>query len=253
MCPRKNQRSVFWNEEEKLVRFNHRLPSGTKQEDVMVGIDEDAKLLTITSKVASAHKDSSVITSSLFSFLKKKEGDTTSQVIRMEFNLPAGLNPNGFKAAIDAEGLLTLTFEKLVPNHSETPSDLVKVSVQWKSKKGVFHFKAHLPAGTKMEDMMVGIEGRKSLMIGICDLPKTEEGDTSTLMCFDGKNFRSFILPDGVNPNGFKTAMDDAGVLTVTFTKLKPQKKKLWPIAKKSLGCLAHAACLLIWKEGSFI
>ncbi|KAL9416718.1 hypothetical protein AB3S75_039831 [Citrus x aurantiifolia] len=229
------QRSLFWDEDENLVHFNYRLPSGTKREDVKVEIDEDGKLLiTILSKVAAAQNDSSMIISSLFSFLKKKEGDTTSQIIRMEFNLPAGLNPNGFKTAIVDEGLLTLTFKKLG---------------EWKNKKRVFHFKAYLPAGTKMDDMTVGIEGRKSLVIGIHDRLKKEEGDTSTLMCFNGKNFRSFILPDGVNPNGFETAMDDAGVLTVTFTKLKPEKKKLGPMAKKMLGCLADAALMLICGE----
>ncbi|KAL9416716.1 hypothetical protein AB3S75_039830 [Citrus x aurantiifolia] len=229
------QRSVFWDEDENLVHFNYRLPSGTKREDVKVEIDEDGKLLiTIISKVAGAHTDSSMIISSLFSFLNKKEGDTTSQIIRMEFNLPAGLNTNGFETAIVDEGLLTLTFKKLV---------------EWKNKKRVFHFKAYLPAGTKMNDMTVGIEGRKSLVIGIHDRLKKEEGDTSTSMCFNGKNFGSFILPDGVNPNGFKSAMDDDGVLTVIFTKLKPEKKKLGPIAKKTLGCLADAAGMLICGE----
>ncbi|KAL9416732.1 hypothetical protein AB3S75_039843 [Citrus x aurantiifolia] len=251
MCLGNNpyQCSDFWDEDENLVHFKYPLPPRTKREDVNVEIDEDGKLLIEISEGASSHSDPLSSASpwmivsgfSSLSLLKKKEGDTTSPINPMKFNLPAGLNTNGFKTAIDDEGLLTLTFKKLVPIHSETPSDLKNVLVKWKNKKGVFRFKAYLPAGLKMEDMMVGIEGRKSLMIGIRDLPKKEEGDTSTLMCSNGKTFRSFIFPDGVNPNGFKTAMDDAGVLTVTFTKLKPEKKKLGPVAKKTLGCLAQA------------
>ncbi|KAL9413611.1 hypothetical protein AB3S75_042155 [Citrus x aurantiifolia] len=251
------QCSVFWDEDENLVHFKCPLPPRTKREDVKVEIDEDGKLLIEISKWVSSHSDplSSASSwmiisgSSFLSFLTKNEGDTTSPIPPMEFNLPAGLNTNAFETVIDDEGLLTLTFKKLPPIHAETPSDLENASVEWKNKKRVSHFKALLPAGTKMDEMMVGIEGRKSLVIGIRDMAKKEGGHTSTLMCSNGMNFRSFILPDGVNPNGFKTAMDDAGVLTVTFTKLKPEKKKLRPIAKKTLGCLAHAACLLICEK----
>ncbi|KAK9185409.1 hypothetical protein WN943_025765 [Citrus x changshan-huyou] len=252
------QFSVSWDEDENLVHFKCRLPSTTKRGDVKVEIDEHGKLLIEEiSKVVSSHIDplssaSSLmirLRSSLLSFLKKNEGDTTSPIGPIEFNLPPGLDTNDFETEIDDDGLLTLTFKKLVPIHSETPSDLEKASVEWKNKKLVSHFKAYLPAGTKMDDMTVGIEGGKSLVIGIHDRLKKEEGDTSTRMCLNGKNFRSFILPDGVNPNGFETAMDDAGVLTVTFTKLKPEKKKLGPIAKKTLGCLADAAGMLICEK----
>ena len=219
-----------------------------------VEIDEHGKLLIRISKGVSSHSDplssaSSLIIrvgSFLLSFLKKNEGDTTSPIGPIEFNLPPGLDTNDFETEIDDDGLLTLTFKKLVPIHAETPSDLEKASVEWKNKKHVSHFKAYLPAGTKMDDMTVGIEGRKYLVIGIHDRLKKEEGDTSTLMCFNDKNFRSFNLPAGLNPNGFETAMDDAGVLTVTFTKLKPEKKKLGPRAKKTLGWLADAACMQI-------
>lgn len=250
------QRSVFWDEDENLVHFKYPLPSGTKKEDVKVEIDEDEKLLIEISKGVRSHIDplSSASSSmirfgpSFLSFAKKNEGDTASPIISMKFNLPAGLDPKGFKTAIDDEGLLTLTFKKLVAIHSETPFDL-KNDSEWvtakENNKDVVHFKANLAAGTKMGDVMVGIAGGNSLMIGLL---KKEEGDTNILKRFHGNNCWISFLPDGANPDGFKAAVDDAGVLTVTFTKLKPEKKKLMPSPKKILGYLAEVvpACLLI-------
>ncbi|KAK9185395.1 hypothetical protein WN943_025751 [Citrus x changshan-huyou] len=252
--------SVFWDEDENVVHFKHPLPSGTKKEDVKVEIDEDGKLLIKISKGVSSHSDllssvsSSLISfgSSFLSFPKKNEGETASPIISMKFNLPAGLDPNDSNTAIDDEGLLTLTFQKLVPIHCETPFALENVPEKWENAKvnhkDVVRFKAYLGAGTKREDMMVGIGGCNSLMIGIHDLWKKEEGATSTLMWLNDNNFRSFSLPVGVNPNSLETAVDDAGVLTVTVTKLKPEKKKLMSIAKKMLVCLAQAVptCLVI-------
>lgn len=238
--------SVFWEEDENLVHFKCPLASGTKPEDVRVGI-EGGKLLIVSEVETSRPLSSSPLITS-------EEGDITlnrydGKMISMKFNLPVGVNPNGFETSMDDDaGVLTVTFKKLVPILSravERPFDFYKAPMGWdgpvnEDSKGVVHFKAYLAAGTKMEDLIVGILGGKLLIIGQ-QLPEKEEGDTCSL----GKNCKSFILPRGVNPNGFEALMDDAGVLTVTFKKLKPEKKKKKLVSKsKLLGGLAEA-CLL--------
>lgn len=104
MCLGNNpyQCSVFWYEDENLAHFKYPLPSGAKQENVKVEIDEDGNLLTV-----------------FLSFPKKKEGDTTTPIISMKFNLPAGLDLAGFKTAIDDAGVLAVTFTKLKPQKPE--------------------------------------------------------------------------------------------------------------------------------------
>ncbi|KAK9175318.1 hypothetical protein WN944_027324 [Citrus x changshan-huyou] len=122
--------SVFWDEDANLVRFKYPLPIGTNQEDVTIEVDEDGNLLTMKSKVVSSHNDplssafnSMVISgSSLLSFLRKNEGDPATPIISMKFKLPAGLNLNGFKTAMDDAGVLTVTFTKLKPEKKKLVS-----------------------------------------------------------------------------------------------------------------------------------
>ena len=118
MCLGNNpyQCSVFWYEDENLVHFKYPLPPGAKQEDVKDEIDEDENLLTVS-----------------LSFPKKKEGDTTTPIISMKFNLPAGLDLVGFKTTIDDAGVLAVTFTKLKPQKPEKkkPMPIPKKMLGW--------------------------------------------------------------------------------------------------------------------------
>ncbi|KAL9416741.1 hypothetical protein AB3S75_039851 [Citrus x aurantiifolia] len=243
-----SMKSVLWEEDGSLVYFKGPLASGAKLEDVKVGT-EGGKLL-ITSTVACLRPLSSS------PLIISKEGD--GKMISMKFNLPAGVNPNGFETSMDDDaGVLTVTFKKLVPVLScaaERPFNFDNSLMGWdepvnEESKGVVHFKANLAGGTKREDLIVGILGGKMLIIGQ-QLQENEGGDDCSL----GKNCKSFILPPAVNPNGFETLMDDAGVLTVTFKELKPEKKKKKKklVSKlKWLGCLAQG-CLLAGSKLAF-
>lgn len=251
------QPSVFWDEDENVVHVKCPLPSPTKREDAKVEIDEHGKLLIQISKVVGSHSDPLSSASSwmirfgfcLLSFLKKKEGDTISQIGPMEFNLLEGLNTNDFETAVDDEGLLSLTFKKLVQR-----------SVFWDEDENLVHFNYRLPSGTKREDVKVEIDEDGKLLITILSKVAAAQNDSSmiisSLFSFLKKKEgdttsqiiqMEFNLPAGLNPNGFKTAIVDEGLLTLT--KLKPEKKKLGPIAKKTLGCLADAALMLICGE----
>ncbi len=232
-----------------MVHFKGRLASGMNLEDVKVGIE--GLTLLVTSKVASSHPYP------LFSapLTISEEADTSlnpygRKMISMKFSLPGGVNLNGFESSIDDDaGVLIVTFKKLNPINIKLSSiverlcDFHKAPMGWDEpfnieSKGVVRFKAYLPAGTKREDLIVGTLGGKLLIIGQ-QLQENEGGGA----CSFGKNCKSFILPRAVNPNSFDTSIDEAGVLTVSFKKLKPQKKKL--VSKlKLLGCLAQALLL---------
>lgn len=214
--------SVFWEEDENTVLFKLPLASGTKQEGVKVAI-EDHKL-----------------------FISEEAGTSLNQYFGMYVNLPVGLNPDSFETSMDQTGLLTVRFKKLMPINSKLSCSTVKSSCDmapmgWlepddKEANGVIHFKAGLSAETKKEDLVVGVVDRQFLIIGQ-QLNEKKEGGSC----------ESFVLPHGVNPDGFETSMDDPGVLTVTFKK-KPskdgKKKKEKILKSRLLGGLAEA-CLL--------
>ncbi|KDO48755.1 hypothetical protein CISIN_1g016705mg [Citrus sinensis] len=220
--------SAIWEEDERSVHFKVFLASGMKQEDVKIVI-QDGKLVIMT-EATSSHSPSpssaSSSISSFFSFLKKNEEarDTSSLnrpndgKIEMNFSLPVGVDPDGFSTSMDDAGVLTLTFKR------QRAFDLRNVAMGWEhakdSKKGFVDFKAYLAAGTKIEDLVVVIERGKYLIVGMLQ-KKEQEGDTSVKQ-YHGNNFRSFLFPDGVDPFGFSTSMDDAGVLTLTFKRLMP-------------------------------
>lgn len=200
--------SVFWEEDENTVLFKFPLASGTKQDSLKVAI-EDHKLF-ITSKAATCHP-----------IISEEAGTSLNQYGGMNFNLPVGLNPDSFETSVDEAGLLTVRFQKRMPitklSCSTVKSSCDMAPMGWfepddKETNGVIHFKAGLSAETKKENLVVGVVDRQFLIIGQQLNDKKEGGSCE-----------SFVLPHGVNPDGFETSMDDHGVLTVTFQK-KPSK-----------------------------
>ena len=231
--------SVFWEEDENNVLFKLPLASGTKQEGVKVAI-EDRKL-SITSKAATC--DLSHLSSSPFMISEVPASGTSD----MNFNLPVGLNPDILETSVDETGILTVRFKKRMPINSKPSCSTVKSSCDmapmgWfepddKEGKGVIHFKAGLSPEMTKEDLVVGIIDRQFLIIGH-RLNERKEGGSC----------ESFVLPHGVNPDGFDISVDQPGVLTVTFKKkaaTEDNKKKKTKILKsRLLGGLAEA-CLL--------
>lgn len=213
--------SVFWEEDENTVLFKLPLASGTKQEGVKVAI-EDHKL-----------------------FISEEAGTSLNQYFGMYVNLPVGLNPDSFETSVDQTGLLTVRFKKPMPINSKLSCSTVKSSCDmapmgWfepDDKNGVIHFKVGLPKETTKEDLVVGVVDRQFLIIGQ-RLNERKEGGSC----------ESFVLPHGVNPDGFETSVDQPGVLTVTFKKKAAtednKKKKLNKLKSRLLGGLAEA-CLL--------
>lgn len=227
--------SAIWEEDERSVHFKVSLASGTKQEDVKIVI-QDGKLVIMTEATRSHSPTPSSASSSISSFFsllnKNEEARDTCSLnrpndgkIEMNFSLPVGVDPDGFGTSMDDAGVLTLTFKR------QRAFDLGNVAMGWEHakdrKKGFVDFKAYLEAGTKMEDLVVVIECGRYLIVGMLQ-KKEQEGDTSVKQ-YDGNNFRSFLFPDGVDPFGFSTSMDDAGVLTLTFKRLMPSLSSTVP------------------------
>lgn len=207
--------SVFWEEDENTVLFKLPLASGTKQEGVKVTI-EDQKL-----------------------FVSEEAGSSINQYFGMYVTLPEGLNPDSFETSVDQTGLLTVRFKKRMLSCSTVKSSCDMAPMGWfepDDKNGVIHFKVGLSAETKKEDLVVGVVDRQFLIIGQQRNEKKEGGSCA-----------SFVVPHGVNPEGFETSMDEPGVLTVTFKK-KPskdgKKKNKKKFKSRLLGGLAEA-CLL--------
>ncbi|ESR34367.1 hypothetical protein CICLE_v10005470mg [Citrus x clementina] len=232
--------SMRWEYDGGKIVCKASLPA-VRMEDVKIDIND--KVLTLTRELNIA--DGGTI---LRRFLK----------VSRNFDLPEGVKRSNFKSTSMEDGVLTVTFTRDAAATANTSSRSVykkviaflNAVIYWETSLDKHVLKASLPPGMKKEDVKIEIEddGTELKMIVLLETEE-EEGDTIPEWLLeeftDGKIIRRFKLPADVRLDDFKTAMEEDGVLTVTFTKpIKPKKtqQQQQKLISKLLGFLAKAA-----------
>ncbi|ESR34371.1 hypothetical protein CICLE_v10005475mg [Citrus x clementina] len=231
--------STRWEYDGDKIVCKASLPA-VRMEDVKIDIND--KELTLTRELNIS--DGGTI---LRRFLK----------VSRNFDLPDGVKRSNFKSTSMEDGVLTVTFTRDAAATANTSSRSVykkviaflNAVIYWETSLDKHVLKASLLPGMKKEDVKIEIEddGTELKMIVLLETEE-EEGDTIPEWLLeeftDGKIIRSFKLPADVRLDDFKTAMEEDGVLTVTFTKpIKPKKtQQQRQLTSKLLGFLAKAA-----------